>query len=632
MFFRRKKKYWVSLDSEDWVAPEETLLDSNSHYSDIEKPIAGGVFRFFFISLTSLLVVILAFVVKIGFFEHEVFANLAFQNKSANFPLPAPRGMIFDRYEKPLAKNAPVFNLLVISREIWENREGANNYTEKIAGILNQDGPSFSKLVEDNAKLHETFFAFKDLTKDQVLAIEYLEPKGFYIVPDMKREYISGSKFSQIIGYTGKVNKEDIKDDYYNLTDVIGRLGVEYQYENFLRGAHGNIFFAKGESGHITKDPNIGKSLILGVDHDLQIKLYDELFTILRDSGISRAAAVAQDPRSGAIRALISFPSFDNNIFSSEISETDYRNLFESKSKPLFNRIISGLYNPGSTIKPYIGMTALEEKVSNAETSVEDCISITIPNPYDVSNPYVFKNWRNEFGLFNLKKSIANSCNIYFYSVGGGHGKIKGLGIERIAKYLSAGMADSSLGIDLPGEVQGFIPTPEWKIREKGEPWYLGDTYNTSIGQGDLLVTPLWLNAQVSAIANGGTIYKPRIVSKVIGDNREVIEEYSPEEIGKLPFSQETISLVKNAMAETINSGTAQVLSQIPVKMGAKTGTAEVIKGKTVNSLFTVFAPYDNPEIAMTILIEGATSQQGLAVRAAYQVLNWYFGERVVLK
>jgi len=626
MFLRRNKKYSVSLESDDWVAPEETLLDSNSQYSDIEKPIPGSIFRFFMVAFLFMFSIIVFFVFKNAIIDHDVFAKLAFQNRSANFPLPPPRGLILDRNGNVLVRNMPVFNLLAVTRELKEYPDNLSEQIDKIAGILKQDSSLLYKKILDQMKLSSTFLVHLELTKDQALAVEYLEPDGFYVIPDTKREYIDGYKFSQIIGYTGKVNKEDLKDDYYFTTDVVGRLGIENQYEEFLRGVHGNIFFSRGESGYITKESMPGNSLILNIDHDLQVKLHDEIFAVLRDSGLSRAAAVIQDPRDGSLKALVSFPNFDNNIFSSNISEREYKNLFESKSKPLFDRAIGGLYNPGSTIKPLVGMASLQERIMTPDDVIQDCVNITIPNPYNPDNPYVFGNWRAEFGQFNLKRAIANSCNIYFFTVGGGFGNIKGLGAERLIKYFNSTFITSTLGIDIPGEERGFIPSPEWKLREKGEPWYLGDTYNISIGQGDLLVTPLWLNGYVSAIANGGNFYKPLIAHRIVNENQNTIAEFNSEVIGVLPFSGDVINEVRNAMRETVLSGTAQILKDLPVTAGAKTGTAEVVKGKTANSIFIVFAPHENPELAMTILIEGATTtQQGLAIRAANEVLKWYF-------
>ena len=631
MFSKRNKNYWVSLENEDGVTPEETLLDSRSQYSDLEKPIPGYMFRFFLGLFFAMFIVLVIFLFKISILEHQVFAKLALQNKSANLPLSPPRGMILDKNSQPLVRNIPIFNLLAVTRELKDDPDSLNEKITQIAEKLAQNPKTLEETIRNQMQNNSVFFAHLDLTKDQALAIEYLQFPGFYVVPDHKREYLDRFKISQVIGYTGKVSKDDLKnDEYYFPTDVVGKLGVEYQYEEFLRGEHGNISFSNEKSGYVAKNPESGQAVFLNLDHDLQIKLYDEIFAVLRDAGLSRAVGIVQDPNTGAVLALVSFPSFDNNIFSSSVSESDYKRLFENPAKPLFNRAISGLYNPGSTIKPLIGMAALEEKIISPEFTINDCVELIVPNPYDSQSPYIFGNWRKEYGPFNLKKSIANSCNIYFFTLGGGlpaqagRDNFAGLGAERIARYLKASLVDSELGIDIPGEKKGFIPTPDWKLLEKGEPWYLGDTYNISIGQGDLLVTPLWLNTYISAIANMGTMHKPLVVKEIL-DKNKLFKKIEPEILKPLPFSKETIAVIRNAMRETVLSGTAQIFKDLPVQVGVKTGTAEVIKGATVNSLFTAFAPYENPEIAITILIEGATNQQGLAVKSAYNTLKWYF-------
>ncbi len=626
MFLKRNKKYYISIESDDSVTPEETLLDSSSHYSDIEKPIPGSIFRFFMGTFVALVGII--FVFKLAVVDHNVFAELALQNKSVNFSLPPPRGAVLDRNGLALTKNTPVFNLLAITRELRENLAETHILSSNIAKIIKKNENDFVNFIEEQTRLSSTFFAHINLDKDQALAIEYLNPKGFYVVPVVKREYINGSKFSQVIGYTGKVSKDDLEDDYYFPTDTVGRLGIEAQYEKFLRGKHGNIFFSKEKSDYFMENPLPGSEVVLNLDYDLQVKFYDEIYEVLRESGLSRAAGIVQNPNNGEILALVSFPSFDNNIFSSEVSQDNYKKLFESRLKPLFNRVISGQYNPGSTIKPLIGMMTLEEKILDSKDTINDCVSLAVPNPYDSKNPYVFNNWRVEYGPFNLKRAIANSCNVYFFTVGGGHNRVKGLGAEKIGKYLKSSLADSTLGIDLPGEKSGFVPTPEWKKRERGEMWYLGDTYNISIGQGDLLATPIWLNSYISAVANGGNLYKPTIARQIISskDNgKETILSIDPEVVSTLPFSPKSIDYVREAMRETVISGTAQLLKSLSVQTAAKTGTAEIIKGRTTNSLFTVFAPYEKPELSMTILIEGTASQHGLAIKVAYNVLRWYF-------
>lgn len=624
-----KKEYKISI-SDDWVAPEETLLDSGSEYSDIEIPISADVFRWTFLAAIILFAIVMTFTFKIGITNHDFLANLALQNKSVNFLIPPPRGIVMDRFGKPLVKNSPSFDLLIISREVRENLSEDNQ--NKIAGILKIQMDEFKIFISDSIKSNSIFFAATDLNKDQVLAIEYLNPTGYYIVPNTKRYYIDGQQFSQITGYIGKVNKNDLKDEYYYSTDVVGRLGVEAQYEEILRGEHGMILFSKDKNENLNKDSVQGQNLVLNIDYDLQKKLYNELYGVLASSGLSRGAAVIQNPQNGAVLAMASFPSFDNNLIVNGISDNQFKNLFESKAKPLFNRVISGLYNPGSTIKPFVGMTALQEGIITPQDTIRDCVSLVIPNPFDKNSPYVFKNWRQDFGLFNLRRAIAQSCNVFFFTIGGGPpaggGNISGLGAEKIAKYLMAGLANVKLGTDLPGEEKGFVPTPDWKLQTRGENWYQGDTYNISVGQGDLLVTPLWLNSYISAIANGGAIYKPMVAQRVVDEKNNDLEIFKEEVLAKLPFSDNVIAEMKSNMEETVISGTAGILKDLPVRAGAKTGTAEVVKGKSINSLFTAFAPFDHPEINITVLIEGSALNQGLAIRAANNVLKWYFGER----
>ncbi|MEK9209172.1 MAG: penicillin-binding transpeptidase domain-containing protein, partial [Patescibacteria group bacterium] len=235
------------------------------------------------------------------------------------------------------------------------------------------------------------------------------------------------------------------------------------------------------------------------------------------------------------------------------------------------------------------------------------------------------KNWRPDAGPFNLYRAIADSCNVYFFTVGGGYGAISGLGIERIGKYLQSAYADALLGIDLPGEERGFVPTPDWKYITKKEPWYQGDTYNTSIGQGDLLVTPLWINSYISAIANGGTLWKPRVAGRIVDEKRETVGVIEARQLGSLPFSSDVIRQMQVAMYRTVTDGTGKLFKDLPVTAAAKTGTAEVIKGQRINSLVTVYAPVENPQVALTVLIEGSAANQGYALRAARRFLGWYF-------
>ena len=252
--------------------------------------------------------------------------------------------------------------------------------------------------------------------------------------------------------------------------------------------------------------------------------------------------------------------------------------------------------------------------------------SISVRSEVDPNVFYTFRDWKVH-GWTDIKKAIADSVDVYFYSLGGGYGSIKeGLGIDRISAYLKGAGADKVTGIDLPGEISGLVPSKEWKKEVKGESWYVGDTYNTSIGQGDLGVTPVWLNTYIGAIANGGKLMKPYIVREIKNPDGQAIAEFSEQVLSQMPFDQNTMNVVRQGMRQTVLSGTATLLQDVPVALAAKTGTAQ-ITGRGLNSLFTVFGPYDDPEIVMTVLVENINQSQGLAIKVANDFLLWYFGE-----
>jgi penicillin-binding protein 2 len=627
--FWRKKEYRIDPDRDDWVVPEETLVDAASQLSDIELPVGEEAFRWTRWMAVAACGVLVGGLFWLGVFRNGELEALAWRNRTVNVAVPPPRGIIMDRNGIPLVHNVPSFDLLVIGRQIRRTDDRTFPDIEMIAQAIGRNPEELTLLLNDNLQKNAVFFLATDISREAVLTFNNALPVGFYVITSVKRQYPDGPQFSHLLGYVGKVSKADIAEDpYYLPSDIIGRLGIEASYETTLRGDHGQIVFDTTQAAE-AKPSQAGGNMVLNIDRDTQQALWKALWDILRETGLTQATAIAQDPQSGAVLAMVSFPSYDNNVFSGPLSQSDVEELFNGRTRPLFNRSISGRYNPGSTIKPFIGMAALEEKIIRNDQIVNtDCISISFPNPGDPSNPYVFENWRRDLGPFTLNRAIADSCNIYFFTVGGGFGNIDGLGITRIVKYLKSAFSDSILGVDLPGEETGFVPTPEWKRMTKKEPWYQGDTYNISIGQGDLLVTPLWLNSYISAIANGGTMWKPQVASRVVDANKNTITAWQPVELGSLPFSADVISQMQQAMRKTVTEGTARLLQDIGVTAAAKTGTAEVIKGQRINSLLTVYAPAENPKIALTILVEGSAENQGYALRSARQFLTWYFGPR----
>lgn len=619
-----KKKYRVSSYEEKDISPEETLVDSLGA-SKLETPISNSVFNFSFGLVLFVLVIFLATAFRLQILQGVGFRNIALGNHSMVYEISSLRGDILDRNGKVLAENKPVFDLLAISTDLPKNKEMLNALVVELGEILSEPSEKIAKTLE-NKNTRESFLIKKDLKKEEVLKIQDRFKNGIYVISGSERFYPSGPKASAVIGYTGKVNQEDLHDPYYGLNDRRGRIGIEESYEKYLRGEHGQVFFDRSANRYSVKQPGSGSSLVLNIDAGIQEHLYDALSSTLRAAGVKAGAAVAQNPKTGAVLGLVSLPSFDNNQLTGELSEEVYRKYFQNSGKPTFNRAVSGRYHPGSTIKPLLALAGLQEGVINPQTTITDLTGfITIKNIYNPEIVYTYRDWKVQ-GTVNLKKALAHSSDIYFYSVGGGYGKIKGLGFAVLEKYFHLFRIDKILGIDLPGEEPGFVPSEEWKIEKFGQPWFTGDTYNVSIGQGDLLATPLWLSSYASAIANGGIFYRPFVVKQVIDQDKKITEEFQSEQLGRLPFNETSFSLIREGMREAVISGTAKLLKDLPVEVAAKTGTAEVgIKGSRLNSLFIAYAPYDNPEVAISVAVEDIGKTQGLAILTAKEFFDWYF-------
>lgn len=330
------------------------------------------------------------------------------------------------------------------------------------------------------------------------------------------------------------------------------------------------------------------------------------------------------DPRNGKILALVSLPSYDNNIFTDPANKNKINDILFDPFSPMIDRSISGRYPPGSTIKPVMSIAALSEGIIDKNTIIMDNGVLNI-----YGRNYFGWN-RSGLGSMNVISALAQSSDIFFYTVGGGYENFKGLGVDKIDEYFWKFNLGKKLGIDLPGEIDGLVPTKEWKSsKEDNKTWNIGDTYNISIGQGDLLVTPLQVASWTSVFANKGTIYKPYLVERIISsDSGSIIKEYGPQAIKENFIDQKYIKIVRDGMREVVLSGSGESLRELNVKAAGKTGTAEFgTKGRT-HAWFTVFAPYDNPEIVLTVLIEGGGEGGINAVPVAKDVLSWYFEDK----
>jgi penicillin-binding protein 2 len=302
--------------------------------------------------------------------------------------------------------------------------------------------------------------------------------------------------------------------------------------------------------------------------------------------------------------------------------------MLSDPAKPFFNRAIAGVYPPGSSIKPFVAYAALEEGVVSPRTQVMSTGAVVVPNPYNPDAPAIFRDWKaGGHGVVDVYKAIAESVNTYFYAVGGGYGDIEGLGIARIKRYLDAFGFGVKTNADITGEEEGVVPDKIWKEKEFNAQWTLGDTYNVSIGQGNLLVTPLQLARAYAALANGGKLMQPLLVKEVIGNNKEKIFESRPLVVATSAEDEKNLSVVRNGMRQTVTDGSARRLADLPVAVAGKTGTAQAPRN-TTHAWFASFAPFNDPKIALVILFEEGGEGSSVAVPAAHEIYQWYFGGR----
>ena len=615
--FKVKRKFSEDIETEEILMDSKRLKESpDSERERLEKPIGENVLRIFLVFIAVVLVLLFAKSFYLQILNGTYWRNLAEGNRMRSYPIEPLRGIIYDKNKIPLTTNIPKLDLAIIPADLIKET-AYKEIVKKISEAIGISEDAILSKIEENKGISYPIVIAEDLEKEKAIFLE----AEFNAIPEIKiqknsrRYYEDDAVFSHVLGYIGKVAPEEVKEKNYFLNDYIGRTGLEEYYEDLLRGTYGEELTEidnKGKTQKIlaVKEPIPGNDLVLSIDAELQKVLYQSLKSKLSRMSTSKAAAVAINPQNGKILALVSFPSFNNNNFIKGDSEY-IEKILQDKNYPLINRVISGRYPSGSTIKPMIASAALEENIISPDKTISCPGLINLYNSR--GNVYwTFKDW-NTHGIVNIIKAIAESCDVYFYTIGGGYGNQEGLGIDRIKKYLELFGWGEKTGIDLPGEIAGFLPDAEWKKETKNQQWFIGDTYNTSIGQGDVLMNPLQLTSAIAAIANNGRLYQPQLT-----------ESAQPKLIRENFIKEKNLEIVRQGMRETVVSGTATSLGDLPVKAAGKTGTAET-SGRSPHAWFTAFAPYENPEIVITVLIENGAEEGGISVAVVKEVLNWYF-------
>lgn len=557
------------------------------------------------------------------------FKDQAENNRIRREIIPAMRGLIVDKKNAPLVKNIPNFTLTVTPYLIPANSDDRDN---SIARLADLSGIPFDSIYQILANAgwqnQQPVIIAEHLSADQTIRIStaIIRIPGVEIQSAPSREYHYGVNDAHLIGYIGRITKEDQEKNpnRYSSTDYIGKVGLELTYDDQLRGLKG---FRDVERDHLNREkriiasavPKPGSNLRTTIDQQVQDALATRLQEILTSTKSPSGAAVAIDPRNGGVLAMVSFPSYDPNKLIQGLTQQEYTDLIEDNSNPFLNRAVSGEYPSGSTIKPFVASAALQEHIVTPDTSIMSTGGIAI-------DKWFFPDWKSGgHGATNLIKALAESVNTYFYTVGGGNGEIEGLGVDRLNRYMKLFGLSEALGIDIPNERAGFLPTKEWKQRAKGEGWYIGDTYHYSIGQGDVLVTPLQMACATAVIANQGTLFKPHLASAWLDYDFSEIEVIPATIIRKDFIDKDNLNSVRIGMREAVISGSARSLNSFSVPVAAKTGTAQVSGQDRTTAWFTAFAPYDAPEITISVVVENGGEGYAAALPVAQAGLSAYF-------
>jgi penicillin-binding protein 2 len=554
----------------------------------------------------------------------------------------APRGLFYDRNMTPLVKNVANYELTVVPSDLPatdKERQAVYARVAPIFGVTVADVKKVAESKEDKKHLSDSrplmypqpIVVSKTVSRDTSLIFDskHADLNGFSVDINPIREYLDSGLLAHVFGYVGRINAEEYKEHKdYQITDYIGKMGLEKSYETNLRGVAGVERVERDSAGKVIKtysqqDPTLGDNLQLSIDFELQKKLSQEISKQLALSKATRGTAIAVNPQNGEILAMVNLPTYDSNLFAKGISAADYKKLLESPDKPLMNKATSGEYPSGSIIKPFLAGAALQEKTINISTTVQSTGGIKV-------GTFEFPDWKaGGHGTTNVVKAIAESVNTFFYAIGGGYQNVKGMGPDVMKKYLTSFGFGKTVPLDIEGQAKGNIPDPDWKEAALGESWYLGDTYHMSIGQGDVLITPLQMANALQVIANGKNIYKLHFVKKVIAPSGVVKSEISPQIVSSDPISAENMDIIRQGMRACVTSGSCKILNTLPVPAAGKTGTAQFgPNNEHKHAWFTTFAPYDNPQIEMVILLDSAGEGSSFAAPVAYETLKWYFGGR----
>ncbi len=557
-------------------------------------------------------------VVKGAYYQEQ-----AENNRIRPVMLRPPRGVIYDRSGRPLVENELVFDVSLIP----EDAPDLDATIEKLSAIVKVTPDAIRKALEEANDVRTSYDPVKireEAPWDEVAVVEAHQDDlpGAIIEPEHLRHYPYGELASHQFGYIGKVSQSQRKKVQADIGMLTGQSGLEKIYDKLLRGVAGRRMIQVNAAGRKVKDlgieePKPGTDIYLTIDLDAQKAAEEGL-------GSRAGAVVAMDPNTGEILALTSHPSYDPNLFPRGISPKDWVQLMKDPSHPMYNRAIQSVYPPGSTFKIIVALAGLESGVIKLDDKVTCKGFLT-------SGRHSFRCWKKGgHGAVSLHQALVESCDVYFYTMG------ERIGWDRVAEYARKLGYGSLTGILLPDEKPGLIPTTAWKKKRTGEAWYPGDTYINSIGQGFVLVSPIQACQMMSAVANGGSFFRPQLLKQTRNRETGEVNVISPEHTGSVTLDPNVLEEVRSALAGVVNEpgGTAHAAATPLAIVAGKTGTAQVIAQKVSgrklsdetkdHAWFVGFAPVDNPKIAVAVVVEHGGHGGSAAAPIAKKVIEEY--------
>jgi penicillin-binding protein 2 len=501
------------------------------------------------------------------------FAALSEGNRTTLQAIPSTRGLIYDRTGAVLVTNVPTFAVKVRPADLPEDRR--DEVVTRLAALTGVPVVEINTAIDGNpGSRFDAVRVAQDVPKEtaSLIAEASFEMPGVEVAVEARRQYAEGPLFSQILGYTGPVSPEQmesLKPDGYLPDDLIGKTGVEAFYEGDLRGTYGTESVERDASGRTLQvletieDAQAGNSLRLTIGTREQKLAQQALQWGMKEAGVKRGVVIVMNPQTGEILAMVSLPTYDDNLFARGISAKDYGALLSNPDKPLLNHAVSAHYPPGSTYKLVTGTGALADGKIRANTRIQT-------RPYLTLGSTKFWDWnRRGFGACNIDCGFGHSSDTYFFQLAGR------LGIDRLGFWANQYGFGQETGIDLPGEVEGIVPTNEWKLQVKGEEVFPGEVYQAGIGQGYDVVTPIQLINAYAALANGGRLYQPQLVREVVGPDGTVVRPFEPKLIRELDLKKSVLKDMREAARSVVTMRHTYNLVDLPIVVAGKSGTAE---------------------------------------------------------